>query len=116
MAERTNEELLDLFADLLEPCADILIDAKFQEQMQKTNKLPAIKTAIKNHKQSVIQILALIDDVPIEEYHVNLLTLPIRLLDLVNKPEVQNLFSSQRQKIDGAVSGSAMENITDGAN
>lgn len=114
---RTNEEELDLFADLLEPCAEILSDKEFIAAIQGNGKkITAVKVAIKNHKKAVIEILALLDGVPVEEYHVNILALPIKLLELLNRPEVTGFLAGQGQKTDAAYSGSATANTEDGAN
>lgn len=115
--ERTNEEQLELFADLLEPVAEILSDGKIAEMFQQgVPMLQPIRYAIKNHKKSIIEILARFDGVDPAEYKVNLLTMPIKLLNLVNRPEVQELFSSQAQSTAAGSFGPATENIKDGAN
>ena len=115
MAERTNEEKLDLFADLLEPFAEIIADEEFIKQVQGNGKkILAVRTAIKNHKGAIIQILALIDGVPVEEYKVNLLALPFKVMDFLNRPEIADLFTGQVLKNGGASSGSATDNIKDG--
>lgn len=110
---RSNEESLDLFADLLEPVAEILADAEVKEAFE-SKKIRGVKVAIKNHKAEVVQILALIDGIPVEEYKVNVFTLPLKLLELLNKPEVAELFQSQGQMKVAATSGSATVNTEDG--
>lgn len=110
---RSNEESLDLFADLLEPVAEILADAEVKEAFE-SKKIRGVKVAIKKHKAEVIQILALVDGIPVEEYKVNVLTLPLKLLELLNKPEVAELFQSQGQMNFAATSGSATETMEDG--
>ena len=117
MAERTNEEQLELFADLLEPMANILSDKELRDSVKR--KDPRVRTAamaIRNHKSEVIQILALLDGTPVEEYRVNLLALPVKLVNLLNKPEVAELFTGAEQMTAAVSSGSATENTEDGAN
>ena len=117
MAERTNEEKLELFADLLEPVAAILGDKDVRDSVTSGN--PHVRTAalaIRKHKAEVIQILALLDGVPVEEYSVNLLALPVKLVRLLNKPEVAELFIGAERMNAAASSGSATESIEDGAN
>ena len=117
MAERTNEEALDLFADLLEPAAEILSDPELSKTLQSSGKaVKAVQLAIKNHKEAVIQILARIDGVNPADYKVNALTLPIKLINLLNRPEVKELFTSQGQNGGNVSSGSATESIKGGAN
>lgn len=116
MAERTNEEKLDLFADLMEPVAAILGDQEVRESI--TKDVPYIRVAalaIKKHKQEVITILALLDGVPVSEYKVNLISMPVKLVRLLNTPEAQELFTGAELKNEAASSGSAMETTGDGA-
>ena len=81
--------------------ADKLIGETFKQ-----NRLKAIGMAIRNHKESVITILALLDGVPVEEYKFNALTLPLKILQLLNDPELLQLFTSQGQTGDANSSGS----------
>lgn len=110
---RSNEESLDLFADLLEPVAEILADAEVKEAFE-LKRIRGVKVAIKKHKAEVIQILALVDGIPVDEYKVNVFTLPLKLLELLNKPEVAELFQSQGRMNFAATSGSATETMEDG--
>lgn len=115
--QRTNEEELELFADLIEPVAEILADNAVSGVFRSGGKpVTAIKYAIKNHKSAVIEILARIEGVPVDEYRVSAITLPVKLLALLNKPEVKDLFTSAEQTSVAAHSGSAMEVTEDGVN
>lgn len=117
MAERTNEEALDLFADLLEPVAVMLGDKELRDIInRKEPMIRAAAAAIRNHKSEVIQILARLEEVPVEEYRVNLLALPVKVVRLLNKPEVAELFIGAGQMNVAASSGSATENTEDGVN
>lgn len=113
----SNEEALDLFADILEPAAEIFSDKAISAALNNNEKpIKAIKIAIKNHKTALIEILARLDGKDPKDYHVGVLTLPLKAIELLNKPEVQSLFMSQAQKTDAASSGLATENIEDGVN
>ena len=117
MAERTNEEALDLFADLLEPVGAVLSDKDLIESVKKgDSRIKSAAIAIRNHKPEVIQILALLDGVPVEEYKVNLLELPIKVVRLLNRPEIKELFIGAEPKNVAGSSGSATENTEDGVN
>lgn len=116
MAERTNEEKLDLFADLMEPVATILGDEEVRDSFTKsTPPIRIAALAIKKHKQEVIAILARLDGVPVSEYKVNLISIPIKLVRLLNTPEAKELFTGAELKNEAASSGSATETIEDGA-
>ena len=112
-AERDN---LDLFADLLEPAAEILGDKELAEILKSGGKpVRAIRLAIKNHKGAVLEMLAALDGVPAAEYKApGPIALTAKLLGWLNNPELQNLFTMQGQKRDAAASGSATESTGDG--
>lgn len=111
--ERTNEEILDLFADLIDPCSEIMGDKELATLIKNGEpKAKIASMAIRNHKKSIITILAMIDGKDPNEYKINMFLLPIKVISFLNSPEVEELFPSQGQKKSGPSSGSATENIT----
>ena len=116
LSDYKGEEALDVLADIIEPFAIILSDKEIQTLAKEKDVAPIkfIKPAIKNHKKEIIQILARLENQPVEEYSktVTLLTLPAQVLNFVNDPEVQSLFHSQgeSQQSSLASSSSATEN------
>lgn len=116
MSKRSNEDALELFADLIEPAAEIFADAEVAEIMRSGALAKAVKVAIKNHKSAVIEILARIDGVEPKDYQVNVLSLPVKLINLLNKPELQELFTPQGQENAVGSFGSATASTKDGAN
>lgn len=119
LSDYKGEEALDVLADIIEPMAIILADKDVKAMvMNKDEKTPIIKLVkplIKNHKSEVIAILARVADMPVEEYEktVNVFTLPVQLMDLINDPQVKSLFQSQSQTAVTSLAsfGSATENI-----
>ena len=109
LSEYQGEAALDLLADLIEPAGEIMSDKEIGEVFKK-NRFKAIGLAIKNHKKSVMQILATLDGVPVEEYKCNVFSLPVKILELLNDPEMIQLFQYQGQTGDANSSGSASEN------
>ena len=109
LSEYLGEEALDILADMIEPAGEIMSD-KEMVKMFKENRFKAIKMAIKNHKKAVIQIMASIDGVPVDEYKCNVFTLPVKILEILNDPVFVQLFTSQGQTGDATSSGSALEN------
>ena len=102
LSDYKGEEALDVLADIIEPLAMIFTDKEIQELGKKKPAPPTIayiKPAIKNCKKELIQILARLENQPVEEYmeNLNLITLPAQILDLINDPEVQKLFHSQEK-------------------
>lgn len=95
LADIKDDEALDLLADILDPVIEIASDPKVKEMVsdEKISRVQAVQYVIKNHKKPIMQILAMLDGVPVEEYHCNLLTLPAKLLAIFNDPEVMKLFT-----------------------
>ena len=96
LSEIKGERALDVLADLIDPVAEILGDKDISAALQ-DGKAPAkaIKLALKNHKRAVLDMMAAIEGEDPETYQPSLFVLPKRLLDLLNDPEVQQLFASQ---------------------
>ena len=112
LSEYQGEAALDILADLIEPAGEIMSDKEIGEVF-KENRFRAIGLAIKNHKKAVMQILSTMDGVPVEEYKCNVFTLPVKILELFNDPEMIQLFQYQGQTGDAKSSGSAAENTED---
>lgn len=110
LSEYKNEEALDLLAEIIDPVALIFADKKFVENLQK-NKLSAIKYVLKEHSKSILEILASLDGVPVEEYECNVITLPITLMQVLNDEDLLDFFKSQGLKMEDESFGSATENI-----
>ena len=112
LSEYQGEAALDILADLIEPAGEIMSDKEIGEVFKK-NRFKAIGLAIKNHKKAVMQIMAALDGVPVEEYKCNVFSLPVKILEILNDPEMIQLFTYQGQTGDANSSGSASENIGD---
>ena len=109
LSEYQGEAALDILADLIEPAGEIMSDKEIGDVFKK-NRFKAIGLAIKNHKKAVIQIMATMDGVPVDEYKCNVFTLPVKILELLNDSELIRLFTYQGQTGDANSSGSASEN------
>lgn len=109
LSEIQGDRALDVLADLIEPVGEICSDTDIKAAFGK-DKLQAVKLMLKNHKSSVIAIMAALDGVPAEDYRINLFTVPVKLLEIVNDPEVVDLFTSAGSKAGSAAFGSASEN------
>jgi hypothetical protein len=111
LSEYKGEKALDMLADLIEPATAIMADKEISNAV-KANlpKIKIVKTAIKNHKPEVIEIMAILDGADPKDYaeKVTLFTLPAKLLEILNDPDLTSLFTSQGQKIE-TLSGSATE-------
>ena len=94
-----SEEALDALADILEPLSEIMTDEEIRKAYEKKEPLISIAVrAIKSHTKEIIFILATLEGVPVEEYKCNILTLPMKLLQLLNDKEIKDFFTGQVQK------------------
>lgn len=115
LSDYKGEAAIDLLADIIEPMALIIADEEIQAMAKKSVPyLSYVKPILKNHKKEIVEILARIDNEPVDVYTENItfLTLPVKILDFLNDPEIQSLFQSQVQASVTPVAsfGLAMEN------
>lgn len=98
LSDYKNEDALDLLMDILEPTARILSDKELAEAVRnRTNKVTAIKIAVKNSKSSVMEILARLNNTPVEKYECNAIQILHQLLELINDEGMMDFFTSQAQ-------------------
>lgn len=108
LSDYKGEDAIEVLADIIEPLALILSDKDIRELLSNKKDgtavapIKLVKPALKNHKREVLEILARIENMPVDEYAetVNVFTLPKQVLDFVNDPNVQSLFTSQHQTSD----------------
>ena len=113
LSEYKGEQALDILVDLLEPATVIMGDKEVgQLAKSKAPVIKIVKAAIKNHKKEVIEVLAVLDGEKPEEYaeKVTVFTLPGKLLEILNDPDLMSFFTSQGQMSE-ASSLSASESI-----
>ena len=106
LSEIKGDAALDTLADLIDPICEICSD-KTLRALLRVDKLGAIKSALKFHKKSVIAIMAALEGVPAEKYEVNLISLPVKMLEILNDPDVTRLFTSAEPTAEKKPSGSA---------
>lgn len=110
LSDYKNEDALDVLADLFEPASVLMTDKAVVNMMRMQQPAPKVATyIIRNHKKEIIQILAALDREDPETYQIGLLTLPVRLIEILNDPDLIELFHMQAQNT-ATYSGSAMEN------
>lgn len=117
LSEYKNEDALDLLADILDPLSEILIDPEVQQIVKdkSTTKMKAVQFLLKSHPKEIMQIMARLDGVPVEEYELNIITLPKKLLEIFNDKELVSFFRSQGQMMAGDNFGSVMANTEETA-
>lgn len=110
LSEYKDEEALDMLADLIDPVVNIFGDKEVANYYRSGVMLKAVQVSIKKHKNDVINMLAILEGVPREEYHCNLLTLPKILLNIFNDPELTSFFDVESEKDSETPSGSVTAN------
>lgn len=98
LSDIKDERALDVLADIIEPAADILSDEEVKTMYRSGQ--PMLRLAayiIRNHKKSIIEIMACLDGEDPKDYSFNLVTLPQRILELINDPGLNSLFTSRVQ-------------------
>lgn len=86
-----NEDAIELIADIMEPLSVVFTDEEIKNEK---NRMKAIAKALRKYKKEVVEILARIDNVPVENFECNALTLPARLLEIMNDKDIQDFLTS----------------------
>ena len=105
LSDYKGEKALDVLADLIDPITAIVSDEETAKRIDEIRKgkhsiASLVKPLIKDHKKQVIEILAVLDDTPVEEYEISLFTLPLKLIEIINDPDLKSLFTSQDSMTD----------------
>lgn len=110
LSELKGEKALDVLGEIIEPAVRIMQDKKIVTAARSGKTLEIVKIMCKDHKKDVIVILAALEEQDPATYEVGLLTLPAKLLEVLNDPEMQRLFTPQGQREGKESSGPALEN------
>lgn len=110
LSDFKGEKALAVLGEIIDPAVRIMQDKAVAAAARAGNILEIVKIMCKDHKSEVITIMAVLDEQDPATYEVGLLTLPAKLLELFNDPEIQKLFISQGQTEGQTSSGSASEN------
>ncbi len=93
LSDIKGEEALDVLAEILVPITTIANDEEVRNGFE-TNVARCVSIALKKYKDEIFDILAAIDGVEKDEFieNVDLLTLPVMIVEVLNEPMVQELF------------------------
>lgn len=98
LSEIKGKEAIRILAALMDPVARIVGNEKVQKiAKSKVPRLVVAKTMLEECPDDVIEVMALLDGEDPKTYEVNLLSLPMKLLEIINDPEVVQLFFSEEQ-------------------
>lgn len=107
-----KDRSFDVLCDLIDPVQQIVEDGTFFEKIKEKTLLGIIKILLKEYRDPIFQIMAILDGVPVDEYEVNLLSLPKKIIEILNDDVVMSLFTYAEQTETAVTpSGSASESI-----
>lgn len=109
LSDIKGEEAFEVMADLIDPLANIAQKEEVRKA-DKSNKLAFIQVLLRNCKAELLEMLAILDRKPVDEYReeFNLAMLPGKVIEMFNDPAVLELFGLQGQTETSL--GSATEN------
>lgn len=114
LREMTDNEAMDATADLLEHIEKITADGEFMEAMRaKGGRMRAVKLLVTKHREDTLRIISIVEGVGTDTYKWNLLTLPKKVLDILNDPEIGQLFPSVPGKVGRTFSGNVSVNTAE---
>ena len=112
LSDYKNGDAIDLLADIMGPLVVITQDPVFQAKWNSGKPIfLALQYALKEHKQSVIELVAALHREDPETYEFDIASLLADLIELTNDPLVQSVFPVQSQNNGQEISGSATANI-----
>jgi hypothetical protein len=117
LSEFKDDEAMDVLCEILDPAISLISDKELRtaiwgdkEKEVKPDRQKGIKIAMKDHRKDVVKILAVLNETPVEEFHYNVASLSIMLLELFNDKELIAFFVQQGRRTSQTPSGSATEN------
>lgn len=116
LSDYKGEDAIELLADIIEPAMEIIGDERIKAAANsKMSRGALVKMVLKNHKKSILEIMARIDGEDPATYNPSVLSIPVRLLELFDDEEFMQLFTSQDQKSSDLPSGPVTEATQDDA-
>ena len=115
LSEIKGVDAIDVIADIIDPVTVILADKEIQEAIEtKKPYLLIAKTILKNQKEAILEVLAVLHKEDPKEFKPSLIELPIMLVQLVqdvmDNKELVDLFQLQGVKMASVSSFPAMQN------
>lgn len=108
ITELENEAMLDALADLIEPASKIFTNEKVVEVSKSGgSKLKIMHSILKNCQAEIIEVLAVWNCTPVNEFKCNLVSLMNGTMELLKIPAIMDFFYFVG--LTAKPSGSAME-------
>lgn len=113
LSEIKGDKAFEVMTDLMTPIKELAFDDELLAASE-DSYFDAVHVALRKHPKALKDILAILDLEDPETYELSLASIITKVMELVNDPDIQILFTSQSQ-MDMTPTGSATENIEDGA-
>lgn len=94
LSEIKGERAIEVIADLIDPVSVIASDDEFRQLLDADKKVDGIKYLLKKHSKEVLTCMAILNDEDPKTYSPSFVALPAMLLELLNTPELVELFYS----------------------
>lgn len=108
ISEIKGEDALDVLADVLEQLSIIFGDQEFAKLVRSgASRMEEAKYLLKVHKKEILVIMAVLDEADPATYAPSVVQIPIKMMELLNDPDIHLLFPSLDQVTS---SGSATAN------
>ena len=112
LADFQDNEALELLEKILDPVCTIMSDQKVTSMWKRGKRDVFLAQAvIKNHKKEIVEIIAAMHKEDPGDVHFTLPSLLKDVMDLINDPDLDAVFTLQGQRTEGESSGSAMGTI-----
>jgi len=108
LSDFKDEKAIEVVAKLMEPIGHIAANTENAKAKEK-NGLEFVSALLRSNKKDVMSMLAILDDKDPAEYHCNAASVVKDIINMLNDPELMELFGVQ--SMIPASSGSALENI-----
>lgn len=115
LSEIKGVDAIDAIADIIDPITAIMADIEIKKAAQaKKPTIVIVKLLLKRHKESILEILAYLNNENPKDFKPSLLELTVMLVSLINEisdnKELMSLFLSQPQMMASVSSGTVMVN------
>lgn len=117
LSEIKGERAIEVFADLLDPVSRIVSDKEVLASIRgNDNQITKVQKILKGHSKEVIEMLAILEGIPVAEYEPDFVSLPMKLIEIFNDPAVVELFTLQDQNGQSIPSGPVTESSKENGN
>ena len=115
LSEIKGTDAIDVIADIIDPVTKILADKEIEDAINtKKPYLFIAKVILKNQKEAILEVLAILHEENPAEFKPSLIELPIMLVqlvqDIMENKELVDLFQSQEVKTASVSSFPVMQN------